>query len=383
MAEELYPHPRSPYWYYKVPILDANGHVIEYARGSTKQRDKSQARLVARQKTKEFMERQTLGIKDDPLVTQVIDQFVENTRNDGKSDIKNQLTYQRQLFDTKKPLMSTTVPISRFDRALMSRIKDKYRRNHAIKTTNNLMAFLISVYNYADSLGYKVPLDQKDFEKLKDKTDQKTRYLLEGEETRLLQELDPTRQSKGMQPYPERIGTMPHTKLQDQYDITVNLIDTGCRYTEGTSVPWLCVDTSDWRGLNIYRDKVGNEGFIAFTPRLREIYQRRYRQHGNSPYVFPSIIDPRKPRGYAVGGIENAIERAGLNEPHLVKRFGRFTPHCFRHTFASRLAQAGLSLYSISLLLGHTDTQMTGRYAHMVKQDESEKAAEILGKGYV
>ena len=67
-----------------------------------------------------------------------------------------------------------------------------------------------------------------------------------------------------MQPYEDRIGTLMQTKLQDQYDISISLMDTGVRYTEGTTVPWDCVVTDDC-GLNPYRDKVGKEGFIEFT----------------------------------------------------------------------------------------------------------------------
>lgn len=35
-----------------------------------------------------------------------------------------------------------------------------------------------------------------------------------------------------------------------------------------------------------------------------------------------------------------------------------------RHTFATRLAQAGVDLYKISKLLGHKDIKMTQRYPH-------------------
>jgi len=39
--------------------------------------------------------------------------------------------------------------------------------------------------------------------------------------------------------------------------------------------------------------------------------------------------------------------------------------HTLRHTFASHLAQAGESLYTISKLLGHTSIQTTEIYAHL------------------
>ena len=41
-----------------------------------------------------------------------------------------------------------------------------------------------------------------------------------------------------------------------------------------------------------------------------------------------------------------------------------FKWHDLRHTFATRLAQAGVDIYKISKLLGHQDIKMTQRYAH-------------------
>ncbi len=38
--------------------------------------------------------------------------------------------------------------------------------------------------------------------------------------------------------------------------------------------------------------------------------------------------------------------------------------HDLRHTFATRLAQAGVDLYKISKLMGHKDIRITQRYAH-------------------
>jgi len=39
--------------------------------------------------------------------------------------------------------------------------------------------------------------------------------------------------------------------------------------------------------------------------------------------------------------------------------------HCFRHTFASRLAQKGISLYKVAEWLGHSDIRTTRIYAHL------------------
>lgn len=47
------------------------------------------------------------------------------------------------------------------------------------------------------------------------------------------------------------------------------------------------------------------------------------------------------------------------------------TPHVLRHTFASQLAIAGVSLYKISKWLGHADFRTTQIYAHLTDYDES------------
>ncbi|MBI5185976.1 MAG: tyrosine-type recombinase/integrase [Nitrospinae bacterium] len=41
-----------------------------------------------------------------------------------------------------------------------------------------------------------------------------------------------------------------------------------------------------------------------------------------------------------------------------------FSFHCLRHTFATRLAQAGIDLYKISKLLGHRSISTTERHSH-------------------
>ena len=52
-----------------------------------------------------------------------------------------------------------------------------------------------------------------------------------------------------------------------------------------------------------------------------------------------------------------------------------------RHTFATRLAQAGVDLYKISKLLGHKDIKMTQRYSHHCP-DSLRDGVEILESDY-
>lgn len=206
----------------------------------------------------------------------------------------------------------------------------------------------------------------------------KMRYATPEEEERLLFELDPKRERKGTGKYGTR-PPMMQRQLDDQYDLVVFLLDTGARYREVAEISWAAVDTIEWKTINIYRSKVGNEGILMMTDRLREVLQRRYAEM-TSPYVFPGYKSGKRPRGYAVKGIARAIERAGLNEPHLVQRFGKFTVHSLRDTFATKCLRGGLSLYKVSKLLGHTDTRQTQKYAHLELHDVATEAADVLNR---
>ena len=53
--------------------------------------------------------------------------------------------------------------------------------------------------------------------------------------------------------------------------------------------------------------------------------------------------------------------------------------HDLRHTFASNLVSAGVSLHTVGKLLGHTQAQTTARYAH-VAHETMRTASGIMGE---
>ena len=59
------------------------------------------------------------------------------------------------------------------------------------------------------------------------------------------------------------------------------------------------------------------------------------------------------------------------------------THHGMRHSFASQLAMAGVSLLAISKLLGHSGTQVTDRYAHLSPSSLDDAVKVLEGKGAV
>ena len=91
---------------------------------------------------------------------------------------------------------------------------------------------------------------------------------------------------------------------------------------------------------------------LNLTGESRQILGRRLK--GDSRWLFPS---PRRPGEHIskLNSTHNAVcRRAGLN----------FVLYDFRHTFATRMAQAGTDLATLAAILGHSSLRSVQRYVH-------------------
>jgi len=63
-----------------------------------------------------------------------------------------------------------------------------------------------------------------------------------------------------------------------------------------------------------------------------------------------------------------------------------YTLHCLRHTFASEVLNAGMRLEAVQVLLGHSNAEVTRRYARLTdktREEEYFKAMEIIERGEI
>ncbi len=210
----------------------------------------------------------------------------------------------------------------------------------------------------------------------------KPRFLTEAEEKLLLEDLRPLRPLGGKQQsaYVVAEDAQVLRQRQDNYDLVVMLLDTGCRFGEIARLTWSAVEVDNWAWIHIYRSKVGNEDRLATTARVRSILERRYRAKGTNRYVFSSVdSDGHEVPRTGTHAIRLAMDRIGINSPENVSRFGRRDVRALRDTFATKLRSRGqMSLDRLQKLLGHSSPAMTQKYAHLSVDVASTEAVTIL-----
>ncbi len=131
-------------------------------------------------------------------------------------------------------------------------------------------------------------------------------------------------------------------------------LHTGMRPSEQYGLNWSRIDLSR-NTVSLPKTKAGKARHIrlnAVAVAAFKVLQQRSSDGEGSVFVN---IQGEPLRGYK-HWFNRAVEEAGLRD---------FTWYCLRHTFASRLAMAGVDLLTISELLGHRTIQMTKRYAHL------------------
>ena len=75
--------------------------------------------------------------------------------------------------------------------------------------------------------------------------------------------------------------------------------------------------------------------------------------------------------------IKSVLENVNLCRDELEK-IEYFSPHCFRHTFATRCFEAGIKPKTVQQYLGHATLQMTmDLYTHVLKEHSQEEMTKL------
>ena len=142
-------------------------------------------------------------------------------------------------------------------------------------------------------------------------------------------------------------------------EIIIFSVETGCRRGEMFSLEWMSVDLYR-RVITIHATKTSDKRSIPLTQRSFKILQQKRKDREKIRFLKQDLVFSH-PHGNRVNihthrtAFTRALKHAGIFD---------FRWHDLRHTFASRLAQAGVDPYSIQRLMGHKCFSTTQRYAH-------------------
>jgi len=190
-------------------------------------------------------------------------------------------------------------------------------------------------------------------------------------------------------------------KHYSQYlDEIVVLLGTGMRVSEFCGLTMADLDFEKrrirvdhqlvWtRSCKRYVEKTKTECGCRFLPMSDEVYRSLYNILSNRPkpqkepmidgYTGFILLDQNGNPKVALH-IEHVVKRIWqkYNEVHVIP-LPRITPHVFRHTFCTNMADAGMDLKSLQYLMGHSDVSVTlNVYTHSSYEKAEESMARIL-----
>jgi len=147
-------------------------------------------------------------------------------------------------------------------------------------------------------------------------------------------------------------------------------LGTGMRMGEILSLSWRGVDLTR-RTVMLFHSKNGERRTIPMNQTMLSLIKAKKEEAhlikqptGNviqlnaenpSDLVFRSKAGTSIESGHLRRSFRLALKKAGIDDFHF---------HDLRHTFATRLVQAGIELYKVQRLLGQKSPMMTQRYAH-------------------
>jgi integrase len=116
--------------------------------------------------------------------------------------------------------------------------------------------------------------------------------------------------------------------------------------------------------LNVQRGKSkAARRTLDLTAESKSILARRMDKNPkrkDSPWIFPS---PTKP-GEHIQRLNRGHDAAIKEDKEKGRRSLNFVLYDFRHTFATRLAQAGVDLATLAAILGHSSIRIVQKYVH-------------------
>ena len=214
-------------------------------------------------------------------------------------------------------------------------------RTRKPSTINRELGILSKIFSLAIKYGITHSNPCRDIPWLPE-NNKRVRYLLDEEEPKLFAILN---------------GRRKHLR-----SLVTVAIGTGMRRGDQLNLLWEKVDFQR-DVIYVPNSKTGKDYAVPMNADVRNTLLVLRSESNGSDYVF---INPKTKKPYTdlKKAFGTACRIAGIRDLHW---------HDLRHTFGTRLAEAGCSEATIASLMGHSDPQTTRRYTHAT--DRAKRAA--------
>ena len=173
-------------------------------------------------------------------------------------------------------------------------------------------------------------------------------------------------------PTPRTAKTLPLVLSKDEVLDVLNAIPnfkhcvvimfiyaTGSRVSECVNIKLTDIDSKRMQ-VNIQEGKGLKQRKVPLSPVLLVILRIYYKAYKPQHYLFEGAGG--KGTHLGVAAVREICQKARFRTPHIKKNY---TPHTFRHCYATHLLEQGTNLLVIQRLMGHADLSNTLKYLHV------------------
>ncbi|MEM8861730.1 MAG: site-specific integrase [Chloroflexota bacterium] len=142
----------------------------------------------------------------------------------------------------------------------------------------------------------------------------------------------------------------------------MTIYSCGLRTREGVGLAVSQIDSHRMM-LHIQGAKGGKDRYVPLPEKTLELIRQYWATHRNPQWVFPSPIKLKSSSNMDATGVQRtfklALKECGIEKPATI--------HSLRHSYATHLLEAGVSIRHIQTYLGHTSLQTTMIYTHLTQ----------------
>lgn len=175
----------------------------------------------------------------------------------------------------------------------------------------------------------------------------------------------------------EVIIVLNHLSTFHSYVFFRTVYTCGLRVSEALNIK--IDDINGARGVLKIHGKGSKDRYVPLPPATYKLLRLYWKTHRNKRLIFPALGRDLKKGAVSktpmvLSGVQNTLKDAAKSsgiKPTIVR------PHVLRHSYATHLLEAGVSIRAIQKFLGHADLKSTMIYLHLTSMKEQDSISII------